>query len=103
MCLCHLHNLVIFEKWEKINLIPFYHFKVSRVPVCIRNLAPDIDILCDDYSGTFTFQMRSYFLSFFIDQDVPPETKGYLPEPDCLGTAFVVYFVNKGYQTGYFE
>ena len=53
-----------------------------------------IDILCDDYSGKFTFRLRSYFLSFFTDQDVPQVTKGYVPEPDCLSPGFVVYFVN---------
>ena len=48
-------------------------------------------------SGTFTFQMRSYFVSFFTDQDVPRATKGYLREPDCLWPGFVVYFVNTAF------
>ena len=43
-----------------------------------------VDIFCDDYSGTFTFQMHSYFFSFLTDQDVPPATKVYVPEPDFL-------------------
>ena len=30
-----------------------------------------IDILWDDCSGTFTFWMRSFFVSIFTDQDVP--------------------------------
>jgi len=30
------------------------------------------------------------FLSFFTDQDVPPATKGYIPELDCLWPGFVV-------------
>ena len=41
--------------------------------------------------------MRSYFVSFFTDQDVPRATKGYLREPDCLWPGFVVYFVNTAF------
>ena len=56
-----------------------------------------IDILCDDCSGTITFQMCSYFVSFFTEQDVPPATKGYVPKPVCLRPSFVVYYVNSFY------
>ena len=41
------------------------------------------DILCDDCSGTITFQRRSYFVLFFKDQDVTA-TKGCVPEAICL-------------------
>ena len=43
-----------------------------------------IDKLYDDCSGTIDIQMHSYFVSFFTDQDVPPATKGCVPEPVCL-------------------
>ena len=56
-----------------------------------------IDILCDDCSGTITFQMCSYFVSFFTEQDLPPATKGYVPKPVCLRPSFVVYYVNSFY------
>ena len=35
---------------------------------------------CDDCSDTFTFQMRSCFVSFFTDQNVLPVLKGCVPE-----------------------
>ena len=53
-------------------------------------------LLCDDYSGTFAILMSLYFLLFFTDQDVPPATKGYVTEPNCLTPVFAVYFVNSG-------
>ena len=51
---------------------------------------PHIDILCDDYSGTFTFQMC---LSF---DWVKSETKlkVNVPKQVCLWPGFVVYYVN---------
>ena len=49
-----------------------------------------------DCSGTFTFQMRLYFTSFFINQDVPLAMKSCVPELICLWPGFVVYHVNSG-------
>ena len=58
----------------------------------------NFDVHLDDNKGHtlwwLFFQMRSNFVSFFTDQDVPPVTKGCLPEPVCLWPGFVVYYVS---------
>ena len=50
------------------------------------------ELVCDDCSGTFTFRMgrmRSYFIAFFIDQDVPPDPKIVYQNPFAYDKALL--------------
>ena len=79
-------SFILTNKWK--NWANVFHLKWgiwTRLSFLICLL---IDILCDDCSGTLTFQMRSYFVSIFTDQDVPPATK------DCVSNGFVVHYVS---------
>ena len=62
------------------------------------------ELVCDDCSGTFTFRMgrmRSYFIAFFIDQDVPPDPKIVYQNPFAYDKALLFILSIQNLRFGY--
>ena len=83
-------SMVVLENWDALWWLFWYTNEKISPPYLFIRASPFIRHL-----RVLTFGIHSYFVSFFTDQDVPPDLKVCVPEPVYLWQGFVVYFVNK--------
>ena len=77
-------SMVVLDNWDALWWLFWYtNKKFSPLYLFIRNFS------FIRYLRVLTFGMRSYFVSFFTDQDDPPDLKVCVPEPVCLWQALL--------------